>query len=94
MLLQLQEADMSSKGTGTQAEMEQFSRIRKLVEELKAENACLTIKDLAVNGYDLMALGFVGKAIGSRLNALLEQVQEEKLPNEKEALLEFARIQR
>lgn len=94
MLLQLQEADMSSKGTGTQAEMEQFSGIRKLVEELKAENACLTIKDLAVNGYDLMALGFVGKAIGSCLNALLEQVQEEKLPNEKEALLEFARIQR
>ena len=86
-LLLLQEADMGSKGTGKPEEMEQFPKIRELLKEIKAENACLSLKDLAVNGHDLMALGFTGKAIGETLNALLEQVLDEKLPNEKQALL-------
>ena len=40
---------------------------------------------------DLMALGFSGKAIGSTLNALLSQVLDEQLPNEKQALLTAAK---
>ena len=89
-ILALQEADMGSKGTGKSEEMAQFAQIRSILEEIRAENACLTLKDLALNGHDLMALGFTGKEIGQTLNALLEQVMEEKLPNEKEALLQFA----
>ena len=88
-LLILQEADMGSKGTGNPAELLQFSEIREVLEEIKAENACLAIKDLAVNGHDLMELGITGKAIGEGLNALLEKVIEEELPNEKQALLAF-----
>ena len=34
-----------------------------------------------------MALGFSGPAIGRALNALLEQVLDEKIPNQREALL-------
>ena len=67
-----------------------FAEVRQLLEELKAEDACLSLKDLAVNGNDLMALGFQGREIGSCLNALLEQVLEERLPNEKRALLDYA----
>ena len=89
-LLALQEADMGSKGTGRLPEMEQFSEIRGILEEIRAENACLSLKDLTVNGHDLMTLGFRGKAVGETLNTLLEQVIDEKLPNEKEALLDFA----
>lgn len=89
-LLWLQEADMGSKGTGKPEEMRQFSEIRTLLEEIRAENACLTLKDLAVNGNDLMALGYTGKGIGQMLAALLEQVLEETLPNQRDALLEFA----
>ena len=86
MLLVLQEADMGSKGTGKPAEMVQFTEIRAILAEIEAENACLSLKDLAINGHDLMALGYSGKEIGRCLNYLLEQVIEEKLPNEKEAL--------
>ena len=86
-LLLLQEADMGSKGTGKPAEMAQFAAIREILEEIRAENACLGLKDLAVNGHDLMALGYSGRDIGLRLNMLLEQVLDEQLPNEKEALL-------
>ena len=86
-LLVLQEADMGSKGTGELPEMAQFAELRGVLEEIKAENACLSIKDLAVNGHDLMALGIRGKAIGEALNTLLEKVIEEELPNEKQPLL-------
>ena len=88
--LALQEADMGSKGTGEDDGSAVFSEVRGLLAELKAEDACLGLKDLAVNGNDLMVLGYRGKAIGTCLNALLEQVVDERLPNEKKALLAFA----
>ena len=90
-LLCLQEADMCSKGTGRPAEADQFVCLRQLLSEIQAENACLSLKDLALNGHDLMALGLSGPAIGQTLTYLLEQVLDEKLPNEKEALLAAAR---
>lgn len=90
-LLVLQEADMGSKGTGKAEEMEQFPRIREEIRLILEENACLRLKDLAVNGRDLMQLGYEGKAIGEALNELLAQVLDEKLPNEKDALLAFLR---
>ena len=88
--LALQEADMGSKGTGEDDGSAVFSAVRGLLAELKAEDACLSLKDLAVNGNDLMALGFHGKELGTCLDALLEQVVDERLPNEKEALLDWA----
>ena len=87
-LLTLQEADMGSKGTGRPEEMEQFTAIRACLEEIRREDACLTLKDLAVSGHDLMELGLRGPAIGKTLEFLLEQVQDDRLPNEKTALLD------
>ena len=87
-LLQLQEADMGSKGTGIVDELKQFSHIRQLLEEISQEDACFSIKDLAVSGWDLQQLGLpAGPQIGKCLNWLLGQVQDEVLPNERTALL-------
>ena len=87
-LLQLQEADMGSKGTGKQEEMQQFPLLRHIIEELLAEDACLSIKDLAVTGWDLQQIGFApGPDMGHCLNWLLSQVLDEIVPNEKPALL-------
>ena len=88
-LLILQEADMGSKGTGKTAEMVQFLQLRTLLEEIRQEDACLSLRDLAVNGHDLIALGITGKAIGQTLNHLLEQVLDENLPNDRNALLAY-----
>ena len=88
-LLLLQEADMGSKGTGKTAEMVQFLQLRTLLEEIRQEDACLSLRDLAVNGHDLIALGITGKAIGQTLNHLLEQVLDEALPNDRETLLAY-----
>ena len=89
-VLTLQEADMGSKGTKNPEELAQFEQIRALIAQIEAENACLSIKDLAINGRDLMALGFSGKQIGQTLQKLLDQVLDETLPNEKEPLLQAA----
>lgn len=88
-LLTLQEADLAGKGAG-EWDVD-FAAVRSLLDEIRAEDACLNLKDLAVNGRDLMALGLKGREVGNTLNALLEQVLDENLPNEKETLLDFVR---
>ena len=92
--LSLQEADMASKGTAEDDGQELFRQVRQILEKLQAEDACLSLRDLAVKGNDLMALGLQGKEIGETLNSLLEQVVSENLPNEKEALLAYAAVQK
>ena len=89
-LLTFQAADMSGKGIIEGDELEQFPKLRAIIQEILAENACFSLKDLAVNGHDLIALGFAGKQIGQCLQYLLEQVMEEVLPNEQGALLDAA----
>ena len=89
-MLALQQADMRSKGTEEDDAHGTFRAVRQMLEDLKREDACLSLRDLAVNGNDLMALGFQGKEIGTCLSGLLEQVLNETLPNEREALLRFA----
>ena len=89
-LLALQQADTGSKGTASRDDMDFFRQIHNILSEILAENACLQICDLAVNGHDLMALGIRGKAIGQTLNKLLDLVIDETLPNEKSALLAAA----
>ena len=87
LLLQLQEADTLATGTGHEAELALFSEIHGILEEIRSENACLSLRDLAVNGHDLMALGYQGKAIGQTLSQLLNLVLEEQCENTREALL-------
>ncbi|MBO5323935.1 MAG: HD domain-containing protein [Oscillospiraceae bacterium] len=83
----LQKADTSSKGICKDDELQHFVELDTLLEEVLAENACLQIKDLAIDGKDLMDLGYSGPAIGKALNALLEQVLDEQIPNDRAALL-------
>lgn len=53
----------------------------------REKHACFTLRELAVNGEDLLALGYRGTAVGQALEALLHAVQEGRLPNQKAALL-------
>ncbi len=86
-LLTLQQADTGGKGTEDPSENPYFSGIREIMRQIEAEKPCLTLKDLALNGRDLMTLGYQGKDIGKALNRLLNRVLEEEIPNEKAALI-------
>lgn len=91
-LLDLQMADMGSKGTGISNGMGHFRQIRQLIADLLAEQACLQLKDLAVDGGDLIALGYTpGPALGKCLEHLLNLVLDEEIPNEKDLLLQAAK---
>ena len=52
---------------------------------------CRSLRDLTVNGDDLLALGFSGSALGKALWALLEHVLEHPQDNDRNILLALAR---
>lgn len=87
-LLTLQAADLGGKGK--QEDLSPFAQVRELAAQLQAEDACVHVHDLAVNGHDLMALGFTGREIGECLQLLLSRVIDETIPNEKQPLLAAA----
>lgn len=92
LLLQLQKADDSSKGVPGDDDPEYFAAVEALLTQLLQEDTCLTVKDLAIDGKDLLAIGYTpGKQLGQALAKLLELVQQEELPNEKAALLAAAK---
>ena len=90
-LICLQTADMGGKGVRNDMDTVYFPPVQACLDQLLAEDACLSVQDLAVNGNDLMALGLSGKDIGTCLNWLLEQVLDEALPNQQNNLLAAAR---
>ena len=56
-----------------------------------AKTGCYTMRQLAVNGADLMDIGIpAGPGVGATLQTLLNDVMEGTLPNEREALLAAA----
>ena len=64
----------------------------RLLQEVDAREGALTLKTLAVKGKDLIGLGIApGKQVGALLNRLLDLVLSGKLPNDREALLEYLR---
>ena len=71
---------------------EPLERLWAAAECLTAEHACCRVSELAVNGRDLIALGVQpGRGMKTILDALLEAVVTEQLPNEKEVLLDAAK---
>ena len=65
--------------------------LEAVLENVLADDVCYSVKDMVVNGRDLMELGARGKAVGECLNHLLSLLLAEKLPNERDALLAAAK---
>nr|WP_325232428.1 HD domain-containing protein [uncultured Oscillibacter sp.] len=67
----------------------ELDKAEEILNRLLAEDACFSLKRLAVNGRDLLALGLSGPAVGRALEELLEKVMDGALPNEREVLLAY-----
>ena len=66
--------------------------LRRRINEIEAQKTALSLKDLAVNGKDLIEEGIpAGKKLGEILNALFQQVLENPSLNTKEKLLDSAK---
>ena len=64
-----------------------LERAEALGRQLLEENACLSLRTLAVNGHDALKVGLAGPQIGQALHELLDYVAQGELPNERSALL-------
>ena len=85
-LLQLQKADYAA--TGKIGDAPDYGAVETMLSQLLLEKPPMTPKDLAISGHDVMALGYSGPAVGQAMHWLLEQVLEETLPNQRQALLD------
>ena len=65
--------------------------LRDALDAVLGDGICYSVKEMMVNGRDLMSLGARGKEVGECLNHLLSLLIAEKLPNERDALLAAAR---
>ncbi len=71
---------------------EKLNVLERNIQEAVLKQQCFSIKDLAVNGNDIKALGIKeGKEIGRILGLLLDAVLEKPENNEKEILLSLAK---
>ena len=66
-----------------------YKQTREIVNEIINEKECFSIKHLAIDGNDLIALGFRGKKIGETLEKCLTAVIDGKVENEKGKLLKY-----
>lgn len=93
MLFAVKYADiMAQSGYHREEKLDKLEKIKKLYEEICRNQDCLGLKDLAVTGNDLIALGIApGREIGEVLRNLLQLVLEEPAFNTKEELLKICR---
>ena len=91
-LLQVKKADNKAQNLELSSDrIKELSEIETLIDEVLQEDECFSLKDLAVNGKDLIGVGYKsGKELGNTLNKLLQLVIDGDCPNEKEKLLQEA----
>ena len=93
MLLEVQRADILAQSSyGQEEKLHDLDEVNRIYHEILEERQCLSIKDLAVGGRELIADGMKpGKELGQMLALLLDHVLEEPQHNTKEYLLDYSR---
>lgn len=91
-LFPIKRADILAQSGYLQAEkLERLEKWHMLYQEVLKQRQCVSLKDLAVTGSDLIALGMKpGRKLGEALQGLLELVMEDPELNQKEKLLQEA----
>lgn len=66
-----------------------LNNIKKLIDQIIAENNCFNLRQLAVNGYDMIELGYEKFQIKSALQYLLNAVINNEVENERDKLINY-----
>ncbi len=70
-------------------ELKKLNELLIELDEIVAAGEAFKISDLAVNGNDLIALGYKGKEIGEKLNEILMLVVDDRLNNTKKDIVDY-----
>jgi len=91
-LFELRKADRIGNGLKL-GESNAVKRLKKRIEKVIEEDNAITVRDLAVNGHDIMNELNIkpGPLVGKILNALLEEILDNPQKNNRETLLSLAR---
>ncbi len=90
-LLHLKRADNLAQSPAYHGRQHYYDRLAQMAQTILEQEQCFSLKDLAVNGSDLIALGMQpGPALGAALNRLLDAVISGDLPNDRDSLLRAA----
>lgn len=89
LLLEVKQADfMAQSDYQREQKAESLSKVRKLYQQILESKECISLKDLAVNGKDLIEAGVKpGRDIGLVLDHMLKAVIDDPAKNDKEYLL-------
>ena len=87
-LIAVKRADNAAQHPYYQARAVEMDKAEQILQDILDADACFSLRQLAVNGNDLLSLGLQGKAVGETLDHLLRQVIDGTLPNEKSTLLQ------
>lgn len=90
-LLKVKRADILAQSPEYRARLNELDEVEKICNEIISQEQCFRLKDLAVNGKDIMSLGISGKAVGETLDKLLNLVIDERLENNKDELLNYVK---
>ena len=90
-LIAVKRADNLAQAPEFHSRQEEIRKAEEILEKLLEEDACFSLRQMAVNGHDLMRLGLTGPAIGKMLNLLLDRIVNGELSNEKSVLMEQVR---
>ncbi len=90
--LEVRRADtMAQSDYLRQEKLDELEKLAMIAVEVNNENCCLKVTDLAVDGKDMISLGMSGRQIGAMLQRLLDLVVDDKLENDRNVLLEYAK---
>lgn len=91
MIFTVRRADIAAQSDYMREEkLAKVAYIEKLYREVLARKDAVTLKDLAISGNDLIAMGMPsGRQIGETLSALLERVLDDPSLNTREILLKL-----
>lgn len=73
-----------------QLDLQAFDQMEARLEQIQKRGDCCSLKQLAVSGQDMLALGCKGRQIGELLQQLLQQVLLEPARNDRAYLLQQA----
>ena len=89
-LIDVKTADLAAQNLArTQPEIEELYRTKMLLREILERGDAFSLRDLAIGGKELLALGYQGEAIGGALDALLSGVIAGEAENDRAALLQY-----
>ena len=91
LLLAVKRADNLAQAEAYRDRQTLLRQWEDLLALVLEEGGCFSLRQLAVKGGDLLALGLEGPAVGAALGELLELVMEERLPNDRGMLLEYVK---